>query len=84
MERSFFAFNRGHFIFEFKGNWLFKPQKSSFSGLSNDMWLITEPVSSGKCGKIISRECEWAFRLSALRRGSPMDMEKPHLVALSR
>jgi hypothetical protein len=23
---------------------------------------IPEPVSSGKCGKIISYECEWAFR----------------------
>jgi hypothetical protein len=22
---------------------------------------ITEPVSSGKCGKIICRQCEWAF-----------------------
>jgi hypothetical protein len=22
---------------------------------------ITEPVSTGKCGKFISKECEWAF-----------------------
>jgi hypothetical protein len=22
----------------------------------------TEPVSNGKCGKIISHECEWTFR----------------------
>jgi hypothetical protein len=29
---------------------------------------ITEPVSSGKCGKIISYKSEWAFRYQYLRR----------------
>jgi hypothetical protein len=32
--------------------------------------LITEPVSSGKCGKIISHECEWVFRYQFLAAGA--------------
>jgi hypothetical protein len=35
-----FALNRLYYIFQFKGNLLFKPQKSGFSGLSQNMWLI--------------------------------------------
>jgi hypothetical protein len=32
---------------------------------------ITEPVSSGKCGKIISNGCEWAFGYQFFAAGAP-------------
>jgi hypothetical protein len=32
---------------------------------------ITEPVSSGKCGKNISYECEWAFRCQFFAAEAP-------------
>jgi hypothetical protein len=31
---------------------------------------IREPVSSGKCGKLISHECEWAFRYQFFAAGA--------------
>jgi hypothetical protein len=42
---------------------------------------IKEPVSSGKCGKIISHEYERGFPLSVLRSGRPMYIHKPHILA---
>ncbi len=34
---------------------------------------ITEPVSSGKCGKIITYGFEWAFRYQFFAAGAPLN-----------
>jgi hypothetical protein len=34
---------------------------------------ITEPVSSGKCGKIISYKSEWAFCYQFFAAGAPLN-----------
>jgi hypothetical protein len=34
---------------------------------------ITKPVSSGKCGKIITYEFEWAFRYQFFAGGAPFN-----------
>jgi hypothetical protein len=34
---------------------------------------ITEPDSSGKCGKIISYKSEWAFRYHFFAAGAPLN-----------
>jgi hypothetical protein len=34
---------------------------------------ITEPVSSGKCGKIITYGFEWAFRHQFFTAGAPLN-----------
>jgi hypothetical protein len=34
---------------------------------------IIEPVSSGKCGKIISYKSEWAFRYQFFAAGAPLN-----------
>jgi hypothetical protein len=44
---------------------------------------ITEPISSGKCGKIISHECEWISAINYLLR-VPYGHESSTYFGLSR
>jgi hypothetical protein len=42
---------------------------------------ITEPISSGKCGKMINYECKWAFRYQFFAADAQcMYIEKPHIL----
>jgi hypothetical protein len=40
-------------------------------------------VFSGKCGKIISYGFEWAFRYQLFFCGCPIELDKPHILALA-
>jgi hypothetical protein len=44
---------------------------------------VTESVSSGKCRKIISYGFEWAFRYQLFAADAPIELDKPHILALA-